>query len=142
MRFITEYCRLDQKLIRNPYILTRIGENMQQLEVLQYDTELYINTGYYTIRLSPNIQYITTIVTEFGKFRYNCLPMGMCASGDILQAKVDKLLSDIKVVKTYIGDILILIKDCFINHIEQLRMILVRLRADSLPRLCYNKGGY
>ena len=57
------------------------------------------------------------IVIEFGKFRYNCLPMVMCDSGDILQAKVDELLSDIKGVKIYINNILVLIKDYFIKHI-------------------------
>ena len=48
------------------------------------------------------------IVTEFGKFRYNGLPMGMCDLGDIFQSKVDKLLVDIEGVKTYIDDILVL----------------------------------
>ena len=67
--------------------------------------------GYSTIRLYPASQDMTTIVTEFGKFRYNCLPMVMCASGYILQYKVDKLLSDIEVVKGYIDDILVLRKD-------------------------------
>ena len=56
---------------------------------------------------------MTMIVTEFGKFRYNCLPMGMCASGDIFQAKVVKLLGDIKVIKKYINDIIVLSKDSF-----------------------------
>jgi hypothetical protein len=39
---------------------------------------------------------LTTIITEFGKYRYNELPMGMCCSGDIFQAKVDQLLGDIE----------------------------------------------
>ena len=52
------------------------------------------------------------IVTKFGRFRYNRFPMGMCASGDIFQAKVDKLLGDIEDVKTYIYDILVLRKYC------------------------------
>ena len=73
-----------------------------------------------------------TIVTEFGKFRYNLLPMVICASGDIFQYKVDELLGDTKVVKTYIGDILVLGKDSFENHIEQLRIIFVRLPAVGL----------
>ena len=73
-------------------------------------TALNLNMGYYTIRLSPASQDMTTIVTEFGKFRYNRLPMGMCASGDIFQAKVDKLLGDIEGVRTYIDDILVLRK--------------------------------
>ena len=51
----------------------------------------------------------------------------MCASGEIFQAKVDKLLGDIEGVKTYINDILVLSKDFFRNHIERLRIIFGRL---------------
>ena len=58
---------------------------------------------------------MTTIVTEFGKFVYNCLHMGMCALVYIFQDKVDTLLSDIEGVKTYIEYILFLNKDCFIR---------------------------
>ena len=36
-----------------------------------------------------------TIVTEFDKSRYKRLPMRMCSSGDIFQAKIEKLLGDI-----------------------------------------------
>ena len=72
------------------------------------------------------------IVTEFGEFRYNRLPMGMFASEDIIQSKVDELIGDIKGVKTYIDDILVLIKDCFKKHIYQLRIIFGRLRTAGL----------
>ena len=61
---------------------------------------------------------MTTIVTEFGKLRYNRLPMGICTLGDIFQAKVDKLLIDIEGIKMYIDDILVLRKDIFENNIE------------------------
>ena len=88
--------------------------------------------GYYTTRLSPASQDMMTIVTEFGKFRYNCLPMGMCTSGDIFQAKLDKLLGDIEGVKTYIDYIIVLGKDRFENHIKQLIIIFVRLRDAGL----------
>ena len=86
VRFITDYRSLNQQLVRKPYPLPRIGDNMQQLEGIQYSTALDINMGYYTIRLYPTSQEMTTFVTEFGKFRYNRLPMGMCASVDIFQA--------------------------------------------------------
>ena len=58
--------------------------------------------------------------------------MGMCASGGILQAKVDKLLDEIEVLKTYINDILVLSHDSFENHIGRLRIIFSRLRAADL----------
>ena len=102
---------------------------MQQLEGFQYATSLDIIMEYYTIRLSPASQYMATIFTEFGKFGYNRLHMGICAYGDIFQDKVDDLLGDIEGVKTYIDDILVLGKDRFENQIDQLMIIFVRLRV-------------
>ena len=110
MRFITDYYRINQKLVRNTYPLSRIGNTMQKQEGFHYATELDLNMGYCTIRLSPTSHDMMAIVNEFGKFRYNSLPMGMCASGDISQDKVDKLLGDIELFKTYINDIIVLSK--------------------------------
>ena len=132
MRVITDYNRLNQKLVIKPYPLPRIGKTMHKLEGFQYVTALDLNMGYYTIRLFHASQYMKTIVTKFGKFRYNRLPIGMCASGDIFQAKLDKLIGDIEGVKTYIDGILVLRKDRFENHIGQLRIIFARLRAAGL----------
>ena len=101
---------------------------------------------------------MTTIVTEFGKFRYNRIPMGMCDLGYIFQAKVDELLGDTEGFKTYIYDILVLRKDFFKNHIEKPRIIFGILRAavfkynarkcsfwlKNIPYLRYviTRGGY
>ena len=113
LRFIADYCRLKQKLVRKQYPLPTIGNTTQQLEEFQYATALDLNMEYYTINILPASQDMIKIVTEFRKFRYNRLPMGMCASGDIFQAKVDKLLGYIEGVRTYIDDILVLSKYCF-----------------------------
>ena len=122
--FMTEYHRIDQKqLFRNPYPLPRISKKMQKLEGLQQENALDINMGYYTISLLPDSQGMTKIVTEFGKFKYNSLPMGMCTLGDIFQVKVDQLLYDIKYVKTHINDLLVLSKERLSKQIEQLRII-------------------
>ena len=132
LRFITDYRRLNHKLVRNTYLLPRIGKNMQQLELLQYATALYINMGYYTISLSTASNDMTTIVTEFGKFRYIFIPMGMCALGGIFQVKVDQLLGDIKVVETYIDNILVLSKEILSHYTEQQKIFFVILRAADL----------
>ena len=79
-----------------------------------------------------------TIVTEFGKSRYNCLPMGMCASVDIFQAKVEEMIGDIEGVKTYIDDILVLSQYILSNHIEKLSIIFDRLRTEGLKSNALN----
>ena len=43
MRLIKDYIRLNQKLVRKPYQLPRIGETMKKLEVFHYATVLDIN---------------------------------------------------------------------------------------------------
>ena len=58
--------------------------------------------------------------------------MGMCALGDILQAKLDELLGDIKNFKTYTNRVLVLSKKIFSKYIEHLRIIFFRLRATRL----------
>ena len=58
--------------------------------------------------------------------------MGMCASGNIFQSKLDKIIGDIKGVKIYIDDILILSKYSFEKHIEHLIIIFGRLHAAGL----------
>ena len=84
---------------------------MQELEGFQYATTLDLKMGYYTINILSTTQELLMIVTEFGKFRYIYIPMGMCALGDIFQATVDNPISDIKGSKTYIDNILLLSKD-------------------------------
>ena len=43
--------------------------------------------------------------------------MGMCASVDVFQAKLDELIGDIEGVKTYIDYILVLRNGRFYKHI-------------------------
>ena len=47
------------------------------------------------MNISTVIQDMTTIITEFGKYIYNGLPMVMCALGNIFQAKVYNIIGDI-----------------------------------------------
>ena len=56
---------------------------------------LYLNMGYYTIDIFPKMCDLTAIVTAFGNFRYNRIPMELFASRDIFQSKLDDIIDDI-----------------------------------------------
>ena len=66
--FIMDYHRLNQQLVRETHPLTKICAPIQNLEVFQDVTTLYINMRYSIIRLLPASQDIMTIVNELGKF--------------------------------------------------------------------------
>jgi len=91
VRFISDFRKLNQKLKRSPYPLPRIDDTLQQLEGFQYPTALDLNMGYYHIRLDPAAQDACTIVTEFGKFAYQRLPMGVLCPPHIFQSKINEL---------------------------------------------------
>ena len=61
---------------------------------------------YYNIRVFSASKDMMTIAPELVKFKYNCLPMGICASRYIFKSKVDEPLCDIDGIETYIDDIL------------------------------------
>ena len=127
-----DYRKINKKFVRKPYYSPRIGKTMQHLEGFQYADALYLSMGYCAIRLFYASQDMTAVVTKFGKLGYNRLLTGMCASGDILQAKVDKILGETEGIKTYINDILALYREIFYKHIYQLRVIFSRMLVKDL----------
>ena len=123
MRFTLDFRRLNQKIKRKPYPLPRISDTFQELEGFRYASSLDLNMGYYHIRLSDKSSDMCTIVTEFGKFKYKRLPMGIAGSPDIFQAKIYELMGDLEGVKAYLDDILVIKKGSFSQHLEQLEEV-------------------
>ena len=126
VRFTSDFRRLNAKIKRKPYPLPKISDTLQELEGFQYASSLDLNMGYYHIRLSDKSADMCTIVTEFGKFRYKRLPMGVAGSPDIFQAKIYELMGDLKGVKAYIDDLLVIKKGTFSQHLEQLEEVFRR----------------
>ena len=121
--FLADFRKVNGLIVRKPYPIPRIVDTLQQLEGFKYATVLDLNMGYYTILLAECSKDITTIVTEFDKFRYTCLPMAMVISGVVFQSKVYDLIKDIDGVRTYIDNILCMGKRTFAQHLNQLEEI-------------------
>ena len=122
----SDFPQLNQKFKRKPYPLPRISDTLQQLEGFQYATLLDLNMGYYHILLSDSSSDMCTIVTEFGKYRYKRLPMGVSCRPDIFQAKIYELVGDIDGTKAYMDDILVIKRGSFDEHLQQLEEIFKR----------------
>ena len=132
VRFISDFRELNKRLKRKPFPLPKIAEVLQQLEGFQYATALDLNMGYYTIRLDPDAQKICTIVLPWGKYSYLRLPMGVAGSPDIFQEKMSGLMESLEFVRTYLGNLLILTKTNFEDHLTKLDTVLERLRKAGL----------
>jgi hypothetical protein len=97
-----------------------------------FATALDLNMGYYTIRLDPDASRICTIIFPWGKYSYLRLPMGIAGSPDIFQGRMSQLMMALEYVKAYIDDLFVITKSTFLDPLEKLRPVLIRLREAGL----------
>jgi hypothetical protein len=70
VRFLTDFRRLNERLVRKPFPLPTISTVLQELEGFTYATAFDLNMGYYTIRLDPDASRICTINFQWDKYSY------------------------------------------------------------------------
>ena len=107
---------------------------IQQMEGLTYATALYLNMGYYMLRLDPSAQRICTIILPWGKYLYLRLPMGVAGSPDIFQEqeKMSCLMETLDYRRTYLDDLFIIFKSSFDDHLIQIDAVLSCVRDAGL----------
>ena len=132
VRFLTDFRELNKRLVRKPFPLPKISTVLQELEGFTFATSLDLNMGYYTIRLDPDASKICTIIFPWGKYAYKRLPMGVAGSPDIFQAKMSELMAALEFVRAYLDDLLCITRASLEDHLEKLRLVLIRLRDAGL----------
>ena len=106
VRFISYFRELNKPILRQTYPISNIQDLLLRLEGFRYGTTLDLNMGYYHIELSAKSKEHFTIVTQWVKYEYQRLPMGLCNSPDIFQEKMSELFISLDTVHVYIDDIL------------------------------------
>jgi hypothetical protein len=73
---------------------------------------------------------LTTIVTPFGKYRYNELPMGLKCSPDFAQETMENIFCNVEDAEVYIDDIGAF-SNTWEHHIKLLHTVLVKLQDNG-----------
>ena len=120
MRVVSNFRELNKRIVRKPFPISKISTVLQELEGFTYATSLYLNMGYYTIRLDPDASKICTIFLPWGKYSYLRLPMGVACSPDIFQAKMSELMATLEFIQTYLDDLLCIAKGSLDDHLAKL----------------------
>ncbi len=132
VRTITNFRKLNKRIVRRPYPIPKISTTLQELEGFTYAMALDLNTGYYTIRLDPRVAEMFTIIFPWGKCSYLSLPMGFAGSADIFQAEMMDLMEALEYVRAYIDNLLVNTRGTLEDHLDKLREVLRRLHNAGL----------
>jgi hypothetical protein len=116
--FISNFHELNKRIKQKPYPIPKIQDLLLKLEGFQYATTLDLNMGYHHIELSPFSKCLCSIVMPFGKYEYQCLPMGLCNSPDIFQECTYEIFSDLEYVHVYIDNLLVTSCSTFKEHLQ------------------------
>ena len=108
VRFLTNFREMKKRIVRTPFPTPQLSSTLQEMEGFTFTTTIDLNMGYYTIRLDPDAQKISTIIPLWGKYSYLPLPMGVSGAPDIFQEKRSGLMCILKYVRTYIEDLLVI----------------------------------
>ena len=73
---------------------------------------------YYHINISKKPKELFTITTQWGKYEYQRLPIGLCNSPEIFKEKMSELLAGIETYYVYLDDIIHITKVLWYKHLE------------------------
>ena len=88
--------------------------------------------GYYHIELIAKSKELCTIVTQWGKYKYQHIPMGLCNSTDIFQEKMSELFFSVDTVRVYIDDLLHVTKGSWTEYLTFLEEMFTHLQKAGL----------
>ena len=124
IRIVSDIRILNSSIRHSPWLTPNIQEIFHEIGGFIYVTAIDLNMGYYAMVLTDRRKDICTIVLHWGKYRYNPLPMGVCIATDVFQQRLAELVAGIPHVYVFIDDILIVGKQTYKEHMEQVGRVL------------------
>ena len=133
LRLTIDYRKINNATEPDPYPLPRIDDIIARLAKNKVFSIIDLANGYYQVKMHPESIKYTTFISEFGKFEYLAMPMGLKNAGSTFQRMMDKVLEGLvgEICFVYLDDIIIFSEDVE-SHEGRVKQVLDRLKTNCL----------
>ena len=133
-RFCIDYRKLNAITTVDSHPLPRIDDIIDTLGGCTWFTSMDLASGYWQIAMTPEDIEKTAFKTPDGLYEFLVMPFGLNNAPTTFQRLMNWLLRDYTgdFVKVYLDDIVVHTKGTFEEHIQQLRLVLEKLRKVNL----------
>jgi hypothetical protein len=132
-RPVVDYRGTNAVSVTDSYPLPRIDDLLLRLSKARYFTKLDLTGAYNQLRIRPGDEWKTAFRCRHGHYQYRVMEYGLKNAPARFQRMLNKINEDLldKSVVVYIDDILIY-SETVEEHIQHVREVLSRLRANQL----------
>ena len=123
--------KLNKSLKRCPHKIPTIEEITPAFSKAKFFTKLDAKAGYWSVKLAPNSQMLTTFHSPFGKYCFQRLAFGLSVSQDVFQQHMDRITSQCEGL-VGISDDLVIYAETKAEHDRRLIAFLDVARKEGL----------
>ena len=132
IRFVADYTAVNKALERPPHHFPAPQEVWQRVTPgSKFFVAGDLAAGYWQCELDYESSLLTTCITEFGKFRFTRLAMGISSSGDLFNQVTDRVIEGMENIVKEVDDVL-LFSDTIEGVAENLEEMLTRFEANNV----------
>ncbi|MDN6497868.1 MAG: hypothetical protein L0K54_12055 [Tetragenococcus koreensis] len=132
-RLVIDYKDLNQRVIREHYPAPHIHKTLQAMAGKRYISTFDLASGFWQLPLDTKSREFTSFTTQYGAFKYNCVPMGLTTAPAILQRTMDQIFAGLQynICQVFADDIYVF-SDTFAQHKKHIGQVLERCRQYGL----------
>lgn len=131
VRICGDYTAVNKNILRPIFPIHKVELTLARLKGAKVFSKIDATSGFFQIPLNDESKKVTTILTPFGRFMYNRLPMGLNCAPEYFSMKFSNLFSDLEGVVIHVDDVLLYTKDRESHH-KLLKEVLFRLHKEGL----------